>query len=245
MSDNANTHALLGAFMVDAVTDRERAEFEAHLPSCDDCRREVESLRGVVAIMADAEAAAPPARLRATVMERVARTAQLPPTVGAHGTDKVGVRRERRVTPLARVLTAAATVVAIAAVGTALVVVTGGEPQGTAMEREVMMVASAPDAASMDLDLGASHLVVSKRMGAVAAMGYGAPMPTKGMEYQLWLVMEDGSAYPGPTFMPTDDGDFMALMHTGFLGVSGFWVTEEPMGGSEFPTGAPLASVEL
>ena len=69
-----------------------------------------------------------------------------------------------------------------------------------------MMVASAPDTASMDLDLGAAHLVVSERMGEVAAMRYGAPMPTKGMEYQRWLVMDDGSAHPGPTIMPNANG---------------------------------------
>jgi anti-sigma-K factor RskA len=248
MSDNTNTHALLGPFLLDAVSDSERAEFEAHLDSCEDCQSEVESLRGVIAIMADAEATAPPASLRDRVMAQVDRTSQLPPLPSVptvRTPDARGSGRASRPLTWARVMTAAAAVVAVVAVGTGLIMTAGDEPDSVAMEREVMMVASAPDAASMDLELGASHLVVSKRMEAVAAMGYGAPMPTKGMEYQLWLVMDDGSAHPGPTFMPTDDGDFMALMHTSFAGVSGFWVTEEPMGGSEAPTGTPLASVEL
>jgi anti-sigma-K factor RskA len=97
----------------------------------------------------------------------------------------------------------------------------------------------------MDLDLGQSYLVVSERMDSAVAMGHNAPMPTKGMEYQLWLVMDDGGTHPGPTFMPDDDGEFMAMMHTGFEDAAAFTVTEEPMGGSQEPSGAPLTRVDL
>jgi anti-sigma-K factor RskA len=239
MNDNANAHALLGVYLVDALSAHERDEFEAHLATCEDCQSEVQSLRGVLAVMADAEATSPPAGMRAKVLAQADRTAQLPPLLTQQGRG-----RSRRL-PLTRVLTAAAAVVALAVVSIGVLMASGGDSDAVAMEREVMMVASAPDAASMDLELGASHLVISKRMEAAATMGYGAPMPTKGMEYQLWLVMDDGSAHPGPTFMPTDDGDFMTMMHTSFAGVSGFWVTEEPMGGSDAPTGELLATVEI
>ena len=65
-----------------------------------------------------------------------------------------------------------------------------------------MMVASAPDAHAMDLALGQAHLVMSDKMGAVVAMGQDAPMPADGMEYQVWLMMDDGASMPGPMFMP-------------------------------------------
>lgn len=220
MNGDGNAHSLLGPYLVDAVNPDERTAFEAHLAQCDDCQREIESLRDVIATMADAEATPPPARMRTRVLGEAEHTQQLPPLdAPVSRAPSAEPSRRRRTWP--RVMGAAASIVAVAAVGVGVVLNTNSEPDPVALERDVMMVATASDAASMDLELGASHLVVSKRMEAVAAMGYGAPMPTKGMEYQLWLVMDDGSAHPGPTFMPNDDGNFMALMHTGFARVSG------------------------
>ncbi|WP_061964291.1 anti-sigma factor [Demequina aurantiaca] len=117
--------------------------------------------------------------------------------------------------------------------------------QELAAEKELMMVTTAPDAHSMDLDLGASHLVMSAKMDGVVAMGHDAPMPDKGMEYQLWLMMDDGKSMPGPTFMPEGDGEFVTMMHSSFDDVEMIYVTQEPMGGSESPTSAPLTEVHL
>ena len=114
-----------------------------------------------------------------------------------------------------------------------------------AMEREVMMIASAPDAHSMDLDLGSTHIVVSDRMEAFAVMGTSTPMPDKGMEYQLWLVMEDGTKVAGPTFMPGDDGEVMTMMHVDLAGAMAIGVTIEPEGGSAAPTSEVIAEVAL
>ncbi|WP_062208236.1 anti-sigma factor [Demequina oxidasica] len=117
--------------------------------------------------------------------------------------------------------------------------------QELAVEKELMMVTTAPDAYSMDLDLGASHLVMSAKMDGVVAMGHDAPMPDKGMEYQLWLMMDDGKSMPGPTFMPEGDGEFVTMMHSSFDDVEMIYVTQEPMGGSDAPTSAPLTEVHL
>jgi len=139
---------------------------------------------------------------------------------------------------------AAASVLLMAAAGIGLSVHNSRQEQLVA-EQELMMVTTAPDAHSMDLDLGAAHLVMSDRMNGLVAMGHEAPMPDKGMEYQLWLVMDDGKSMPGPTFMPEEDGEFVAIMHTSFDGVTGFAVTQEPTGGSQEPTSNPVSEVQL
>lgn len=240
MNDHTgDTHSLLGAYVVGAVDDIERATFERHLSECADCRAEVAQASDVIAALVDAEAISPPVSLRAKVMEQTARTAQLPPVAGGSSTQ---TRRRRLKWPLAGA--AAAVAIALASVGLLLSNATES-PDMSALEREVMMVSSAPDAHSMELGLGSSHLVMSERMQGVAVMGLDAPMPSDGMEYQLWLVFDDGQMMPGPTFMPDKNGEFMAVMHTAFDGITDFKVTEEPRGGSGAPTGDTVAVISL
>jgi len=237
---NGETHSLLGPYVVGAVDDMDRKTFENHLRDCVDCRAEVAHMSDVVATLVDAEATAPPASLRAKVMEQAAHTAQLPPTVNRPA--RADSSRKRLRWPLAGA--AAAMAVAVAGIGMFLAS-TVDAPDTSALERDVMMVSSAPDAHTMELGLGSSHLVMSERMGGVALMGLDAPEPAEGMEYQLWLVLDDGQMVPGPTFMPDAEGEFMAMMHTDFDGVTEFEITEEPHGGSGVPTGDAVAVVSL
>ncbi|MCB2413006.1 anti-sigma factor [Demequina sp. TTPB684] len=232
-------HSLLGPYVVGAVDDVERKLFENHLRDCADCRAELAGMSDVVAIMVDAEATPPPAALRAAVREQVSRTAQLPPSVPS--APRVQTSGRRRRWPLAGAVAAAA--IAVAGIGAYLT--SADSPDASALEREVMMVSSAPDAHTMELGLGSSHLVMSERMNGVALMGVDAPAPADGMEYQLWVVIDGGEMMPGPTFMPDRDGEFMAVMHTGFEGVTDFKITEEPYGGSDSPTGEAVAGVSL
>jgi anti-sigma factor RsiW len=57
-------HHLSAAYALDALDARERAAFEAHYPSCDVCRADVLDFRSTLAVVAEAEAVAPPADLR-------------------------------------------------------------------------------------------------------------------------------------------------------------------------------------
>ncbi|WP_296667568.1 anti-sigma factor [Demequina sp.] len=253
MSDNV--HGLLGAYAVDAVTPAERAEFEAHLPACEECSLELGSLLETTAVLADAESTAPPAALRARVFEEIGRTAQLPPADGpaadaAPAPEPVAaavvpIERARRRHLWPRLAVAAASVAVLAVAG----VIGGGlvadRNAQLALEQDVMMVASAPDAHSMDLGLGSAHLVVSEKMASVVAMGDDCPSPDDGMEYQLWVVMADGSKHAGPTFMPDSDGSFVTMLDMEMNGVVAFAVTEEPHGGSAQPTSEEIAVVEL
>ena len=76
---NPDTHALAGAYAVNAVTEEERRSFELHLDQCADCRAEVAELRAAAAtIAADVELPPSPA-LRASILSAVSQTRQLSP----------------------------------------------------------------------------------------------------------------------------------------------------------------------
>ncbi|WP_404385452.1 anti-sigma factor [Knoellia locipacati] len=76
---NPDTHALAGAYAVNAVTDEERRSFEVHLDECADCRAEVAELRAAAATLAADVELAPPPALRASVLSAVSQTRQLSP----------------------------------------------------------------------------------------------------------------------------------------------------------------------
>ena len=60
----SDIHKLTGAYALDAVDDIERARFEQHLATCEDCRAEVAELRETAALLADDVAVTAPASLR-------------------------------------------------------------------------------------------------------------------------------------------------------------------------------------
>ena len=117
--------------------------------------------------------------------------------------------------------------------------------QVEAAQATVLRIMSAPDAESHDVALGASHVVMSAEMGAVALMGQDVPMPHgDGMVYQVWMMRSDGTCEPGETFMP-EHGDVTAVVKTDLANVYELMVTEEPYGGSPAPTGTTVATLEL
>lgn len=254
-----NIHALTGAYVLDALEPAQVAEFEAHLEGCPECRQEVDTLTMTVTRLGGSTAHEPPADLLRAVMAQVRSTPQLPPVVDrpaaappargdAHGAPQtsdphLGRMSLRRRWPA--LATAAAVVIAVAAGGTVVYRDHEADRAYAAMQSEVMRILSAPDAVTHDLDLGATHVVTSTEMSKAAVMGEEVPMPDgSGMVYQVWMVHADGSAAPGPTFMP-HSGEVMAVVVGDLSTVTELTVTVEPDGGSTEPTGDPLARVHL
>jgi hypothetical protein len=67
MPDNAAPHVEVAGYALGKLDDDETVAFEAHLAECDDCRRELEVLRGLPELLARA---APPVRLPETLRMR-------------------------------------------------------------------------------------------------------------------------------------------------------------------------------
>ncbi|WP_159449609.1 anti-sigma factor domain-containing protein [Demequina sp. NBRC 110057] len=114
-----------------------------------------------------------------------------------------------------------------------------------ALEADALEVAGASDMEAMAMDLGTGRLMVSAETGSVALLGSSAPVPDEGREYQVWLVMRDGTVVAGPTFTPGADGDYLAVSDADVAQVAAVALTEEPEGGSEAPTMEPFAVTEM
>ncbi|MET0716460.1 MAG: anti-sigma factor [Mycetocola sp.] len=79
MTENRDPAELAGAYALDALSAEEKAEYERHLASSADARRESESLGATAAMLGfDAEPVQPSAALRASVLDAIASTPQLP-----------------------------------------------------------------------------------------------------------------------------------------------------------------------
>ncbi|MBO0842203.1 MAG: zf-HC2 domain-containing protein, partial [Nocardioides sp.] len=69
-----DVHALVGAYLLDALDDDERTDFEAHLAQCESCADEVGSLRAATAALADPLRSEPAPELRERVLAAAAAT---------------------------------------------------------------------------------------------------------------------------------------------------------------------------
>ena len=76
-------HKLTGAYAMDALDDLERARFEQHLATCEDCRAEVAELRETAALLSETVAVPPPAALRESVLAGISQVRPLAPEVTA------------------------------------------------------------------------------------------------------------------------------------------------------------------
>lgn len=246
-------HTLIGPYALDALEPHEREAFERHLDDCPECREEAAGLTEAAAEWGESLATAAPEALRAAVMQEIARTPQASPSSHAPermrarvmGAVEADARRDRRRFAPTWLVGVAAGVAFLATVAVGgLLLRPAPEQDSVAMEQDVMMTISAPDAVTADLELGSAHVVCSEKMDAVVAMGTGAPMPDEGMEYQLWLVMDDGTMEPGPTFMPAD-GEFMTYTPAHVADLHHIMVSVEPAGGSDQPSGEVVAEATV
>jgi anti-sigma-K factor RskA len=211
-----DVHGLVGAYLLDALEPAERADFEAHLAVCPECREEVDSLRSATASLAGEVAETPPASLRGRVLRTASETPQLPPVVAPR-------RRPRRRWRAGAVAAAAAVVVGVGVV-VGMVVRDDDPPRMTAAQ-----VMSAPDARMHKEETSDGELMVamSHEMHMVAVDTAHLSRP-QGMTYQVWWHTDAGMESAGvldeqmAVAVPVEDGDLM--------------VTMEPMGGSDEPS---------
>jgi len=177
MRHKRDVHTLAGPYAMDAISAPDRARFDRHLARCEDCAREIASLREATARLAAAAAVSPPPALKARVMAAAAATRQRPP--GPEPEPALGTwplrtwplrtrplrtqpfrtrplrTRQGRPTPSRRLVMAASAVAAAAAVAAAVVfgVSSGGMrdqlSQAQARSQQVAAVLTARDATMM------------------------------------------------------------------------------------------------
>jgi anti-sigma-K factor RskA len=193
----------LALHAVGALTDAERRELEDALRSRPDLRAELDELEAAAATLADAVPATPPTALRASVLDAIAVTPQLPaePRGEAPVAPVVPISAGRRRTRFAAIGAAAAAVVAIA-VG--VLVVAPWSDDGT---DQVAAVVDAGDAVEilMPGTLPGVTIVHSADEDASVLLADGVPVPEGDAVYALWAI-RDGTPEHVADFRPEADG---------------------------------------
>jgi anti-sigma-K factor RskA len=229
-------HTLSGAFVLDALSPEEAAQFRRHLDSCAVCREEVRELREAAARMGAVETVAPPPELKTRVLAAADRTPQKPPRLGSSGTTPA----PRRWAP--RVLAAAAAAVVLAGGAIGLNAVLSDDEGGqSGLQAAVVEVFQAPDAHVAEVETSHGPLRVATSPGEDEMAVDTSDLVALDQEhvYQLWAI-QDGSPVSVGVLDDPRSGAAMELPETGTTVA----ITVEPAGGSEQPTTDPIAQVD-
>ncbi|MEU5882530.1 anti-sigma factor [Spirillospora sp. NPDC047279] len=237
MTTPHDTHALVGAYALDALSDVERRRFQDHLDGCDTCRNELRGLRETTAAMAFAAAQEPPAELRDRVMERIAGVRQVPPRVAPEP-------QRRGFPPWLLLTTAAASVVLALVLGVYAVVTQQRLDETRAQNERIAAVITAPDARLVQGPVtggGSGTVVAARSRDEAVVIMEGLPTLASAKTYQLWLMGRQAPRSVG-TMTAADTGPVLAA---GLGDATEVGITVEPEGGSPRPTGEPVFTAGL
>ncbi len=229
-------HALSGAYAVDALDDLERIRFERHLKDCDTCRAEVSGLRETAVVMASVVEAAPPSALRERVLSDIRTVRPLPPE--ATPVEVVGQKARR----FPRLVAAAAAALVLAG-GVGRAVDRPGDESG--VQPVAAQVMEAGDAVSHTVKVeggGSATVWHSRELGKAVLITEGVPDAPAGKVYEMWLKKDNGPMEPAGLMT---GGDATVVLDGDASEATGFGITVEPEGGSQVPTSAPVALVDL
>ncbi|MCO8272157.1 anti-sigma factor [Actinoplanes sp. TRM 88003] len=239
-------HTLVGAYVLDAVDDIERASFERHLRECDSCRTEVHELSETATRLADNTWSVPPPWLRENVLSEIGRTRQLPPKVDAAPPARPAARWRR-------FTAAAAAVVAAVGAGSAVYVVQDQrvrEEQRVAAaarsdEARVRAILSAPDVVlkKQDVSTGGRVTVATSQLHNAGVVMLAADAVPTGRVFQLWTIRPGGAPVSAGVLHEGQAADVVVL--NGLPGATDVGLTIEPPRGSATPTLPMVADVKL
>lgn len=229
-----DVHALSGAYAIDALDDLERAQFERHLGECPECRAEVDSLRETAALLPETTEVTPPPSLRDSVLAGITTVRPLPPLT-------VQAPRRRRLRPAALVAAAAA-VIALGAGAVVWQPWADDSSQAPAVTvADVLAAADAEEYVQEFPDGSSAKLVRSPSLNKAVIVTDDMAPPPAGKVYELWLDHEGIGMVPAG-LMP-EQPDVTMMLEGDPATAIGFGVTVEPEGGSEEPTGEPVAVI--
>jgi anti-sigma-K factor RskA len=251
-------HTLAGAYAMDAISAADRARFERHLAGCEECAREIASLREATAALGTAAAEPLPAGLKERVMAAAAVTRQQPPAdeAQAGAAHHEGARAGTWLRSLARPgrLTLAAGAAAAAAV-LALAVVFGVANgnmqqqlnQAQASSQQIAVVLTAHDAVMTTGAVtggGTATIVMSHARHALVFTAEGLHALPASRGYELWLIGPAGTRPVG--MLPAGrHGMTGPVIAAGLRQGDHLALTAEPAGGSPHPTTPMMLDVAL
>ena len=201
----------------------ETAEFERHLPACDECTADVREMSEGLADLAFAAAEDPPATLRARTLDEAADLPQV-----------AALRRSRR--SLAAVLAVAAALALVVLGGVFVLQRPSPTDRILASSEAVTLNVAATEAYT-----GASALVevvYLEESGEAVLVVDGLDAAPDGTTYEAWFIGDEGARPAG--LFEGGQGRTALLLDAEFRAGDAFGITVEPQGGSTSPTGAVL-----
>jgi anti-sigma factor RsiW len=252
----SDLHTLVGAYVMDALPEAERAAFEQHLVRCEQCREDSSALREATARLATATAARPRPELREQTLRAAALIRQLPPVVA----DPPYRRPVSRLTGGSAAairqrpwLAVAASAVVAALVATSVVLGlhdSSMQNRLTAAEQRDSMIAAvltAHDATKLTAHVrtgGTAAVVMSHHMHALVFTASGLTSLPASKAYELWLMGPAGDT-PAGMLPPGRDGMSGPMVVRQLVPGDQLGLTVESSGGSAHPTSAPIVLVTL
>lgn len=230
MNEHAEWADSVGAYLLGALPPEELEVFEAHLRDCPDCRRDVEELRVAAdALPVSVAPVAPPPALKTRIMAVVESEAELLAAAGRRADVPAPRRRRRGFTGwILRpgVALACAALLAVGGVAAGVLIGSGNDDTRT-------VVASTTDPrASVELEIGDEGAILVAR---------DMPAPPQGRIYQVWLKRPGSDPEPTSVLWSTRaDGSAEVAVPGSLDGVEAVLVTDEPDGGSDVPSKAPV-----
>jgi anti-sigma-K factor RskA len=242
---------LIGAYAVDALPEREAAEFRAHLVRCERHRAMAAELRAAGSALPDAAEPLPPASaLRARILDAVHESPQMLPATRASNVTAAPDRRRARSTPLspfgrARLAWGAIAAAVVAAIVglSAWNVVLLNRDDGGAQEFASAITASAPLETAGGERVGTLVYFGDEHRAVLIAEGVQRLDPSR-QTYQMWSITGDDATSLG-LMRGGDDGRASVAVPFDASKADAFAITVEPAGGSAQPTAAPVYRAEL
>jgi anti-sigma factor RsiW len=238
MTDHERWEDAAGSYVLNALTDDETRDYEAHLATCPECRAEVSELRlAAEALPVSPPPMVPPPALKARIMAEVEREAALLASAGKPDRAVAPAKKQRRrwfgggaialPRPALGVLACALLAAGIAFGALAF----NGSGARTIPFESTLQQASA-------------ELEVSGDGATLTAMGL--PPVEPGKTYMVWLQHSNGAIEPTSAFFtPGRNGSATASVPGKMSDVEAVLVNTEPVGGSRAPTSKPVLTATL
>jgi anti-sigma-K factor RskA len=258
-SQNRDAHTLAGAYAMDAIPAPDRERFERHLAGCEECAREITSLREATAMLGTAAAEPVPAGLKERVLAAAAVTRQQPPVDQAiirphrrRATSRVGPWLRSLAWPGRLALAAgAAAVTAVLAVAAVFGVTNGSMQQqldqAQASSQQIAAVLTAHDAvmtAGPVAGGGTATIVMSHSRHALVFTAQGLHALPASRGYELWLIGPAGTRPVG--ILPAGrHGMTGPVIASGLRPGDHLALTAEPADGSARPDAPMMLDMAL
>jgi anti-sigma-K factor RskA len=238
MTDHERWEDAAGSYVLNALTEDETRDYEAHLATCPECRSEVNELRvAAEALPVSPLPMEPPPALKARIMAEVEREAALLESAGKPDRTYAPVKKERRrwfgggAIALPRpALGLLACALLAAGIAFGALAFSGSNLRTIPFESSIQQ-------ASAELEVGDDGATLTAN---------GLPPTPEGKTYMVWIQRKDGAVEPTSAFFtPGRDGAATASLPGDMNDVKAVLVNTEPVGGSPAPTSDPVLTAKL